>query len=83
MFQSPACQWGGGQAAGLDPAVNVKSADPQSTTAMLAAQVPKEPRGIPQIVKDSQQASEADRVTASAAAPDMLQAKEKVWERGR
>ena len=69
---------GGGQAAGLDPAINVKSADPQSTTAMLAAQVPREPRGIPQIVKDSQQESEADRVTATAASPDMLKAKENV-----
>lgn len=69
---------GSGQAGSLDPAVNVKSADPQSTTAMLAAQVPKEPRGIPQIVKNSQQESEADRVTAAAAPSDMLQAKEKV-----
>ena len=69
---------GDGPEAGMDPGNNVSSAHPQSTTAMLAAQVPKEPRGVPQIVKESQEKSELDRVAATAAAPDMLQAKKEL-----
>ena len=69
---------GGGPDAGLDPGVNVKSADPQSTTTALAAQVPKEPRAVPQIVKDSQDKSDPDHVAATAASSDMLQAKKEL-----
>lgn len=37
-----------------DPGVTIQSAAPISSTAALAAQVPKEPRGVPEIVTESQ-----------------------------
>ncbi|KAI4129118.1 MAG: hypothetical protein LQ347_003910 [Umbilicaria vellea] len=37
-----------------DPGVHIQSAGPQSTTAQLAGNVPLEPRGVPEIVRESQ-----------------------------
>lgn len=36
-----------------DPGYTVQSAGPESTTAMLAGQVPRESRGVPQVVEDN------------------------------
>ncbi|KAH7055740.1 hypothetical protein B0J12DRAFT_429021 [Macrophomina phaseolina] len=44
----------GPSAKDADPGVTVQSAHPESTTAALAAQVPKEPRGVPEVVSESQ-----------------------------
>ncbi|KAF2087761.1 carbohydrate-binding module family 48 protein, partial [Saccharata proteae CBS 121410] len=38
----------------VDPGFTIQSADTASTTAALAGLVPKEPRGVPEVVKDSQ-----------------------------
>ncbi|KAF2138564.1 carbohydrate-binding module family 48 protein [Aplosporella prunicola CBS 121167] len=68
-----------GSAAGAsaaDPGVTVQSSHPESTTAALAGQVPKEPRGVPQVVSDSQ---EAAHVSPEAAAnPEAVQEKSEV-----
>lgn len=43
-----------------DPGFTIQSAGAGSTTAGLAANVPLEPRGVPEVVKDRQQAAEID-----------------------
>ena len=53
-----------GEAAGSepepDPGFTIQSAGPNSTTAALAGQVPLEPRGVPQVVSDSQHEASVD-----------------------
>ncbi|KKY15127.1 putative carbohydrate-binding module family 48 protein [Diplodia seriata] len=44
----------GPSATEADPGVTVQSAHPESTTATLAGQVPKEPRSVPDVVSESQ-----------------------------
>lgn len=56
-----------------DPGVTIQSAAPTSSTAALAANVPKEPRGVPEIVKESQK--EADASPEASANPDAVQEK--------
>ena len=46
---------GSGTASESDPGVTISSAAPTSTTAQLAGQVPKEPKGVPEVVSDSQE----------------------------
>ena len=43
-----------------DPGVTIQSAGPNSTTAALAGQVPLEPRGVPEVVSESQQEANFD-----------------------
>jgi len=52
-----------------DPGVTIQSAAPISSTAALAAQVPKEPRGVPEIVTESQKevSFEPEAATSSEA----------------
>lgn len=59
-----------------EPSVFTQSAGPTSTTAMLAGQVPKEPRGVPQVVTDSQQQAHAD--PEAAASPEAVQEKKQL-----
>lgn len=56
-----------------DPGVTTQSAAPTSSTAALAALVPKEPRGVPEVVKESQK--EADASPEASANPDAVQEK--------
>ncbi|KAI9686421.1 MAG: hypothetical protein M1822_003766 [Bathelium mastoideum] len=51
---------GSGTASERDPGVTVSSAAPTSTTAQLAGQVPKEPKGVPEVVTDSQEKAHVD-----------------------
>ncbi|KAK7569651.1 hypothetical protein IWX47DRAFT_842278 [Phyllosticta citricarpa] len=54
-----------------DPGVAVQSVHPESTTAALAGQVPKEPRSVPEVVSKSQeQAHAAPEASANSSAVD-------------
>jgi hypothetical protein len=59
-----------------DTGVHIQSAAPLSSTAALAAQVPKEPRGVPEIVSDSQK--EAGVAPEAAANEDAVLDKKEV-----
>jgi hypothetical protein len=60
---------GTGSASEADPGVTIQSAAPQSTTAALAGQVPKETHGVPEIVAESQkEAHVGPEASASAEA---------------
>ena len=69
-----------GEAAGSepepDPGFTIQSAGPNSTTAALAGQVPLEPRGVPQVVSDSQH--EANFDPEATANPEAVQEKSEV-----
>ena len=54
MIPESSLPMGQGTSGERDPGVTVQSASPQSTTATLAANVPRERRGIPEIVQESQ-----------------------------
>jgi hypothetical protein len=56
-----------------DTGVTIQSSAPQSTTAQLAGQVPKEPRGVPETVTDSQQEAHVD--PEASANPEAVQDK--------
>ncbi|KNG51671.1 carbohydrate-binding module family 48 protein [Stemphylium lycopersici] len=58
-----------------DTGVTIQSSAPTSTTADLAGQVPKEPRGVPETVTDSQQEAHVDP-EASANAEAIQEKKE-------
>ncbi|EOD47794.1 putative carbohydrate-binding module family 48 protein [Neofusicoccum parvum UCRNP2] len=68
----------GPSAKDADPGVTVQSAHPESTTAALAAQVPKEPRGVPEVVSESQQ--EAGAAPEASANPTAVEEKAEVEE---
>ncbi|OCL10000.1 carbohydrate-binding module family 48 protein [Glonium stellatum] len=59
-----------------DPGVTIQSAAPISSTAALAALVPKEPRGVPEIVTESQK--EANFEPEAAASAEAVQEKNEV-----
>jgi hypothetical protein len=59
-----------------DSSAFIQSAAPTSTTAALAAQVPKEPRDVPGAVTESQK--EADAPAEAAANPEAVQEKKEV-----
>ena len=69
-----------GEAAGSepepDPGFTIQSAGPNSTTAALAGQVPLEPRGVPEVVTDSQH--EANFDPEATANPEAVQEKSEV-----
>ena len=68
-----------GPAAGAgesDPGVTIQSAAPTSTTAALAGQVPKEPRGVPEVVTQSEK--EAGVSPEAAANPEAVVEKREV-----
>lgn len=69
-----------GEAAGSepepDPGFTIQSAGPNSTTAALAGQVPLEPRGVPQVVSDSQHEASFD--PEATANPEAVQEKSEV-----
>lgn len=54
MIPESSLPMGGNKASEPDPGVTIQSAGPQSTTAALAANVPLEPRGVPEVVSESQ-----------------------------
>jgi hypothetical protein len=54
----------------------ISSAGPDSTTAQLAGQVPKEPRGVPEIVSESQE--EAGFKPEASANPEAIEEKKEV-----
>lgn len=61
----------GPSAQDADPGVTVQSAHPISTTAALAGEVPKEPRGVPEVVSESQhEAGVAPEASANPVAVD-------------
>ncbi|KAJ4372989.1 Cruciform DNA binding protein [Neocucurbitaria cava] len=59
-----------------DTGIHIQSAAPSSTTAALAGQVPKEPRGVPEAVTESQK--EAGFAPEAAANSDAVQEKKEV-----
>ncbi|KAF2737437.1 hypothetical protein EJ04DRAFT_118225 [Polyplosphaeria fusca] len=61
-----------------DPGVTVQSAAPASTTAALAGEVPKEPKGVPEAVVESQK--EADYPPEASANPTAVEEKKDVEE---
>ncbi|KAL9078568.1 MAG: hypothetical protein Q9157_002526 [Trypethelium eluteriae] len=67
---------GSGTASERDPGVTVSSAAPASTTAQLAGQVPKEPKGVPTVVSDSQEKANVD--PEASAQPEALAEKKQV-----
>lgn len=54
MIPESSLPMGDGGSTERDPGVHIQSAGPQSTTAQLAGNVPLEPRGVPEIVQESQ-----------------------------
>ncbi|KAK0660547.1 Cruciform DNA-recognizing protein 1 [Lasiodiplodia hormozganensis] len=63
----------GPSAAAADPGVTVQSAHPESSTAALAGEVPKEPRGVPEVVSESQ--AEAGAAPEASANPVAVEEK--------
>jgi hypothetical protein len=61
-----------------DPGVTIQSAAPTSTTAVLAGQVPLEPRGVPEVVEESQE--KADAAPEASANPEAVEEKKEVEE---
>jgi hypothetical protein len=59
-----------------DTGVTIQSSAPESTTAQLAGQVSKEPRGVPETVTDSQQEAHVD--PEASANPEAVQDKKEV-----
>lgn len=59
-----------------DTGVTIQSAAPTSTTAELAAQVPKEPHGVPETVTESQKEAHVD--PEASANPEAVQEKKEV-----
>jgi hypothetical protein len=59
-----------------DPGFTIQSAAPTSTTAALAGQVPKEPRGVPETVTESQK--EAGFAPEASANPEAVQEKKEL-----
>ena len=55
MIPESSLPMGEGATSEPDPGFTIQSAGPQSSTAALAGQVPLEPRGVPDVVKESQQ----------------------------
>ena len=54
MIPESSLPMGIGGSSERDPGVHIQSAGPQSTTAQLAGKVPLEPKGVPEIVRESQ-----------------------------
>ena len=55
MIPESSLPMGEGAASEPDPGATIQSAGAQSTTAALAGKVPLEPRGVPEVVQESQQ----------------------------
>ncbi|KAF1982598.1 carbohydrate-binding module family 48 protein [Aulographum hederae CBS 113979] len=66
----------GGEAKDADPGFTTQSAAPESSTAALAGAVPKEPRGVPEIVSESQKAAGFD--PEASANPDAVMEKKEL-----
>lgn len=69
---------GTGAEAENDPGVTIQSAAPLSSTAALAALVPKEPRGVPEVVTESQE--EAHVAPEASGSPEAVEEKREVEE---
>jgi hypothetical protein len=67
---------GGAEPVEKDPGVTIQSSAPQSTTAALAGQVPLEPHGVPEIVRESQ--AEAGFAPEASADPEAVREKSAV-----
>lgn len=55
MIPESSLPMGGASSNEKDPGFAIQSAGPKSTTAQLAGQVPLEPRGVPEVVSESQE----------------------------
>ena len=60
MIPESSLPMGGSSSAEKDPGFTIQSAGAGTTTAALAANVPKEPRGVPQVIGGTQQAEKED-----------------------
>lgn len=60
MIPESSLPMGGGSSSEQDPSFTIQSAGQGSTTAALAANVPLEPRGVPEVVQESQQEAGVD-----------------------
>ena len=71
MIPESSLPMGGSSSAEKDPGDTIQSSGPQTSTAELASKVPLEPRGVPEIVGESQtQAGFAPEATANEKAID-------------
>ena len=81
MIPESSLPMGGSVTAEKDPGYTIQSAGPQSSTAELAGKVPLEPRGVPEIVQESQaEAGVAPEATANKEALDEKAAVEQELE---
>ena len=76
MIPESSLPMGGAATSEPDPGVTIQSAGPNSTTAALAGQVPLEPRGVPEVVSESQQ--EAGFDPKASANPEGVEEKAEV-----
>ncbi|KAI9881171.1 MAG: hypothetical protein M1830_007149 [Pleopsidium flavum] len=82
MIPESSLPMGQGSSAERDPGMTIQSASPQSTTAALAANVSREPRGVPEIVQESQaEAGVEPEASSNAEAVREKQAMEQELER--
>ncbi|KAJ9624919.1 Cruciform DNA binding protein [Taxawa tesnikishii (nom. ined.)] len=65
MIPESSLPMGSSDGAADDTGFTINSAGPRTTTAELAGQVPLEPRGLPEVVSDSQEAAHADPEASS------------------
>jgi len=75
MIPESSLPMGSDAAREADPGYTMQSAAPESTTAALAGAVPKEPRGVPEMVSDSQHGAHVD-AEASANPEAVMEKKE-------
>ena len=81
MIPESSLPMGGASSAEKDPGYTIQSSGPQSSTAELAGKVPLEPRGVPEIVQESQaEAGFAPEATANKEALEEKAAMEQELE---
>ena len=73
MIPESSLPMGGESSNEQDPGFTIQSAGPQTTTAELASKVPIEPRGVPEVVQQSQ--SQADFDPEASANPEAVKEK--------
>ncbi|MCJ1381888.1 hypothetical protein MMC17_005000 [Xylographa soralifera] len=82
MIPESSLPMGGSSSAEKDPGYTIQSSGPQTSTAELAGKVPLEPRGVPEIVQESQaEAGFAPEATANKEALEEKAAMEQELEK--
>jgi hypothetical protein len=76
MIPESSLPMGGEAPKDIDAGPTIQSAAPESTTAALAGAVPKEPRGVPEVVTESQKEAHVD--PEAAASPEAVSEKKEV-----